>query len=306
MNACTKTKERSSGPVVSATTATAGWLAVLVVAVVLAAGCGKSDQCCDPFKGTCGPCPLPGAPNRSDYADVQLEGPNLPFGLATDEMTVVRTVTVRNLGNAATTRLALRFEGVAYPCDGGGAYAFAGGAYPGVGGTCGASLGASASCTVAVAFAPAGSTCGDQIYLTATYALPLSSAMDEASYKLMLNGNSTGSLGITLTPDRHDFGNVPAGATRSASWTATNTSGAAESLDCTGFILGANDAGAFAIDAAGGTCCGLAELPAGGACTLDVQFSPPSQGPFQSYLTFIQVPGAPLTNTVELLGQGTP
>lgn len=140
-------------------------------------------------------------------------------------MTVVRTVTVRNLGNAATTRLAFRFEGVA--------------------------------------FSPARGSCGDQIYPNATYALPLSTAQDEARYRLMLNGYGTTTLGITLTPFRHDFGSVSIGAKRSASWTATNTSGGAEPLDCTGFILGANDSGAFAIDSVGAPAAAWPSWPPG-------------------------------------------
>ncbi len=332
MNTLTKVAERSSGHASSAastrspvgrsylalntgdgpgvmdtSTAMAKVVTVLSLAVALTSGCGKPDLCCDLLGGGgCHPCPVPGPPARSNYAEIYLDGPSLPFGIASDEMTVTRAVSVRNDGNTPTTKLDIRFEGVAFPCSNGSAYDFAGGVYPGTGGTCGPTLAASGNCQVVVAFSPAKSLCGDQIYLTATYAPPLNSALDEASFRLMLNGNSHTPLGITLSPYHHDFGSVSVGAKRSATFTATNTSGSVEALDCKGFILGANDSSSFVIDGVGGTCCALAELPSAGSCTLDVQFGPPSQGPFQSYLTFSQNPGAPITNTVALSGVGTP
>lgn len=75
------------------------------------------------------------------------DGPTYDYGLVTTSTNVDYTFTVTNTGDATATSMS--GAGLAAP------YTFAGGAYPGTAGTCGATLaGASTTCTIVVNFAP--------------------------------------------------------------------------------------------------------------------------------------------------------
>ena len=68
------------------------------------------------------------------------------FGNVTVGATATRTFTLQNTGAVAAT--AVGGSGLVAP------FSFLGGSYPGTGGTCGATINASANCTVVVEFAP--------------------------------------------------------------------------------------------------------------------------------------------------------
>ena len=74
------------------------------------------------------------------------DGPTYDFGSLLTGNTADHSFTVSNIGVSAAT--AVSGSGLAAP------FSFQGGAYPGTGGTCGATIASGASCSVVVTFAP--------------------------------------------------------------------------------------------------------------------------------------------------------
>jgi hypothetical protein len=126
------------------------------------------------------------------------------------------------------------------------------------GGTCSATLAASASCTYVVTFSP-------------TVAGPVSGSIDIASnlYSLSAPINGTGILPrLTLLPASYNFSNVIFGTTATTTATLTNPN----AFDVTG--LNASFTGPFFQGLAlTGTTCG-STLGAGASCTYTVSFTP--------------------------------
>ena len=151
----------------------------------------------------------------------------------------------------------------------GTAFSYKGGAYPGTGGTCGAT--ATASCTVWVTFnAAAVQAYSDTLQLS--YFDGYKS--QTASAKLSGNGGNPASLTITPTTDPVDFG------TRSLNYTQTITFAivnAANSVTATSITMGGLTA-PYTF-----TKCGTS-LAGGSSCSFSVSFKPTAVGTFAQTL----------------------
>jgi hypothetical protein len=160
-------------------------------------------------------------------------------------------------------------------------YAYPGG-YPGLGGTCGTSLPAGASCTLVVSFAP---------QAAGTFPATLSLGYDDgtgpqsATRALTGKGTTAASLSITdfpplyyaayglqTDPASYDFGAEGLGSTTTHQFFVTNT-GAASATTIAGGALGAPFAWAGGtFPGSGGSC--AATLAAGASCIVVVSFHP--------------------------------
>ncbi len=156
------------------------------------------------------------------------------------------------------------------------------------GNSCGASLTPGTSCIVTVAFTPA--TTGS---LAATLTVA-SSDGSGAVARVSLNGSGLAPAQLLFTPTSLAFGGQDLRTTSSSkTLTLTNTGGVATSLSMP--VL----AGAYAITANN---CG-STLPAGGSCTIAVQFAPTSAGSQNGSLTVASATGTPAA-TALLSGRG--
>jgi hypothetical protein len=253
--------------------------------------------CCDLLTG-CRPCPLPTPPARPSFAAIGFGGTigggdflgYVPVGTSASHV-----VLVRNGGNGATTRFATTLAGVSGSPPG---LEFAGGAYPGSGGTCGTALGSGETCRLLLTLSPAETTLHAATVRVA-YALPADSARDEDVAALVLEGiGFDGPLPTTIAPSPWDFGRGP----RSATFAVANTTGAPLPMDCALFLVSGVDRASFAVD--GGTCCAARQLEPAASCTVSVAFTPMSAEPVQAGLSYPHP--ATLSNIVQLLGEAGP
>jgi hypothetical protein len=188
------------------------------------------------------------------------DGPTYDFGTRAIGLSVDHTFTVTNSGGVAATGVAAGALATGY--------AFKGGTFPGMGGTCGATVAAGATCAVVVTFAPpsAGTLAAT---LTLSYA---DGAANQAASRAMTGvGASPAVLSISDGPS-YDFGTRATGAAASHTFTVTNGGGVAATSISAGAL-----AAPFAY--AGGTfpgstgSCG-ASLAAGATCTFVATFAP--------------------------------
>src|SRR5262249_45552644 len=130
-------------------------------------------------------------------------------------------------------------------------YGYAGGAYPGIGGTCGATLAAGASCAIVVRFAP---TMANTFGATLSLGYDDGAAMQTATRPMTGKGTSAAVLAITDFPPQyysvyglqsdgpvHDFGAQGVGSTTPRQFFVTNTGAGTATL-----IAGAALAAPFA------------------------------------------------------------
>jgi len=189
------------------------------------------------------------------------DGPTAAFGTVAVGGVGTRTLTVTNGGG----RQAEALDGAALAAP----FAYAGGAFPGTGGSCGTTLAAGASCTVALAYAP--SVAGVQgTTLTIGYhdgVAPRTATRD-------LTGTAAEPAALVISDgDAYDFGGVLVGTTATHAFTITNRGGVA----ATGIVAGAGLTGPFGwaggpFPGSGGSCADtLASLA---SCTVVVAFAP--------------------------------
>lgn len=163
-----------------------------------------------------------------------------------------------------------QFEDVAFTITNGTANAFAvsvffsgthAADFRRAGGTCGASLASTASCTVMVRFAPVTSGTKDAT---------LSIGAGAPTAKLSGFGFDDG---ISYMPSHHDFGSVQVGAIANHVFTLSNNSMAVINPNVS--VTGT----AFALVTGEGTCAAMGTmLPPGSSCTFVISFSPTSTG----------------------------
>jgi Glycosyl hydrolases family 39/Abnormal spindle-like microcephaly-assoc'd, ASPM-SPD-2-Hydin len=140
--------------------------------------------------------------------------------------------------------------------------------------TCGASLGASASCTVTVAFKP--TTSGAR---SATLTISDTAANSPQAASLSGTG-ATSTTGVTVTPTSLTFATTAVGSTSAAQSTTWKNGGGTSINISTVAITGAN-AGDFSISS---KTCG-ATLAASASCTASVVFKPTASGARSATLT---------------------
>ena len=154
------------------------------------------------------------------------------------------------------------------------------------GGTCavGKTLATGASCTVSVTFDPTS---------TGTKEHSLAVASTDPASPLLVSVKGTGTQ-LTLSPTSLAFGTVSSGTTKALNLTVTNSNGSytiAPTISGTGFT----------ILTTGNTC--TAAIPAGGSCTLPIQFAPTSGASYAGTLTLAPAAGS-ASPTVALSGTG--
>jgi sugar lactone lactonase YvrE len=163
--------------------------------------------------------------------------------------------------------------------------------------TCGSSLAAGASCTIALTCSP---TTADS--LAANLGANFPSPQPQLSIALTCAGAAATpppAPGAALTPATADFGSMTSGTTSTArTFTLTNPGNAV--LTITGVTLGGSNLSDFAISA--NTCGGT--LAASATCTVSVTFTPAAVGSFAASLSIADnASGSPQTSS--LTGFGT-
>ncbi|MCJ8277838.1 MAG: choice-of-anchor D domain-containing protein [Bdellovibrionales bacterium] len=153
-------------------------------------------------------------------------------------------------------------------------FSFAGGTFPGSGGTCGIEIAAGATCSIVVDLNPV--IIGNlSSVLTLSYFDGL--ADQEANFTLSAQSRDPLPGTLTFSPSGdHDFGTIAIGGFSEITYTVTN----AGELDATGVTF-SGVAAPFTIDS---NTCG-ATVSAGTNCQVVVRFSPPAQTTYNTALT---------------------
>lgn len=187
------------------------------------------------------------------------------YGTKVVGSTTTHMFTLSNTGSDPAT--ALTEIGLASP------FGFSGGAYPGTGGNCGATLAAGGSCNIGVEFAPvATGLASDSIVIQYNNGVVTTSV----SRQVQGTGVAPAVLFISDGPT-YDFGVVSSsGGSSSHIFTVTNAGGFnASGMIGSGLAAPFNFTGG-AYPGAGGTC--VVNLAPGNSCTIDVVFSPLALG----------------------------
>jgi len=155
--------------------------------------------------------------------------------------------------------------------------------------TCGASLAAGASCTIAITCTPA--TSGS---LSANLGANFPSPLAQQSIALSCTGAAQAAPVAALTPATADFGSMTTGTTSAAqTFTLTNSGNAA--LTISGITLGGTNASDFAISS---NSCANA-LAASATCSIAVTFAPSATGNFSATLSVADnAAGSPQTGAL--------
>lgn len=181
-----------------------------------------------------------------------------------------KTLSITNVGTLAATNLAL--SNLNSP------FAFKGGTYPGSGGTCSTTLGASQSCTLQVIFSPTSVGSKNQ---TLTMQYHNGQITTESSTMLTGEGIAQAIISVSEANPFH-FGTVGSGGTIIKTFVLTNA----------GSVTGTGLSGSFtssfgfqggSFPGTGGTC--TTSLAPGGTCTVNLTFSPNSAGNYLGSFT---------------------
>lgn len=165
-------------------------------------------------------------------------------------------------------------------------FVFKGGKFPGIGGSCGVSLEANATCSVVVSYEP--TTVGKhEGKLTISYA---SGAVTSTVTRDLAGATVTPAL-LTITEmDPYDFGTVATGASKTLTLTVTNVGEfAASSITGTGLAAPFSFAGNY-YPGKNGTC--YSSLSPGAKCTIVLQYSPTGSGTASDSVEMIYNNGA--------------
>ncbi|HLL54714.1 MAG TPA: choice-of-anchor D domain-containing protein, partial [Myxococcaceae bacterium] len=139
------------------------------------------------------------------------DGPVFDFGVHAAGSSTDHAFTVTNTGNRTATAITAGMLSAPF--------SYKGGAYPGVGGTCGASLAVNATCTVVVTFAPV--VAGVR---TDTLSLAYNDGNGAQTASVGLRGTGTGRAALSLSDGpTYDYGALPLGATADHAFTVTNS-----------------------------------------------------------------------------------
>jgi hypothetical protein len=164
--------------------------------------------------------------------------------------------------------------------------------YSVTGGTCGASLGAGANCTITVTFAPTSNGTIDGALAIAT-----GGAFSPQLVALSGKGKSGPAVPLTFSPTTLKFSSTGIGATSAAKTiTVTNSSGSSVTINALGGSAN------YAVAGSGSSPCGGA-LAASAKCTLSVTFTPSDTGANKGAVA-IATSGAGSPQIVDVSGTG--
>ena len=192
------------------------------------------------------------------------DGPSYNFGTLANGSNTDKTFTVSNSGGVPATGIV--GTGLGSP------FFFKGGNYPGTGGTCGATIAATAQCTIVVVYSP--SSLGNH---TDAIELGYNDGLSSQTQTRNVSGTSVNPASLTLSDSpSYDFGSKAIGSTSEKTITVTNGGDFVASS-----MAGAGLAAPFTFKGGsypgtGGTCTGT--LNGGGSCTIVVTFAPTSTG----------------------------
>ena len=192
------------------------------------------------------------------------DGPTFDYGAVADGAIGSHTFTITNSGGDAATSL-VPFA-LAAP------FQFAGGTYPGIAGTCGASLAAAASCTVVVTFAPTATG-----LVTGSLELSYSDGVGPATTTVALQGTGLLPAIVTISDGpTFNYGDTVVATPNSHTFTVTNIGGAVASALAAGTLSAPFSFSGGTYPGAGGTC--AASLAPSTSCTVVVTFTPAALG----------------------------
>ncbi len=184
------------------------------------------------------------------------------FGSQTVASSTTTLITITNSGTQDVS--AMSASGLSSP------FGFAGGSYPGTGGSCGSTLIVGASCTIDIEFTPVAAAGTSQIL---TLAYNNGSGTIRTLTKNILGTGTSASTAVLAISDgpTYNFGTQPAGGNQQYTFTITNTGTvAATAMGGTGLATPFNFAGGTY---PGGGSCGTT-LAAAASCTVIVDYSP--------------------------------
>ncbi|MBK6848835.1 MAG: choice-of-anchor D domain-containing protein [Proteobacteria bacterium] len=234
------------------------------------------------------------------------DGPGFDFGTLGIGATAQHIFTISNSGGVPAVRLtALSLTAP---------FAFKGGAFPGLGGSCGENLAVGTSCTMVVTFAPSAAGAA-----TDTLALTYHDGADATAAGRDLRGLATAQAALAiadypqeyyqeygLQPDGpvHDFGRSGVGRAAAHVFVVTNNgASAATALSASALGVGFAFTGNGSFPGQGGTC--AATLAVGASCTVAIDFHPPAAATYTAELALAYQDGAgAVTATRALTGIG--
>ncbi len=243
------------------------------------------------------PTPEPEPEPGSGIAFLTIEGPNpLDFGTHAIGSRRVQIISVTNTGEQAASQIS--GTGLAAP------FYFLGGTFPGTGGSCGLNpLEVSATCEIVVEFFPSVAQ-----YFTDSLILTYSNGSGSANLIQGLAATASNDLAQLVINEGpyFEYSTLNIGQTQSHIFTVSNIGGGGASSLAAGVGLMAPfefTGGLF--PGLGGTC--GATLATGEQCTIDISFSPSSQGSFNDSIEVDYSDGLNLkTATRNVFGQGVP
>src|SRR5271168_3502135 len=216
--------------------------------------------------------------SSSSSPAVTLTPTSLSFGaVATGVTSAVKTVTLKNSGNAALTITSIAVSGTEA------------GDFPKTATSCGSSLAAAASCTVSITFEPTttGARSADLTFTDNAAGSP---------QQVALSGTGTTA---ELTPRSVSFGTLAVGLTSAVKMVTLKNVGTA-ALTISSIAVSGTEAGDFPKTA---TSCG-SSLAVAASCTVSMTFDPTTTGARSANLTFTDnAAGSP--QQVALSGTGT-
>lgn len=192
------------------------------------------------------------------------DGPSFNFGTKATGSSTDKTFTVSNTGSFTASALAM--TGLSAP------FTYKGGSYPGAGGTCGATINASASCTIVVTYAPTANGT-----LTRTLSVAYNNGATAQTATRPMSGTGAAPALITISDGAtYNYGVKATGSVTNKSFTITNTGGVAATT-----LAGSGLAAPFEFEGgtfpgSTGTC--STSLNAGNSCTVVIAFSPVATG----------------------------
>lgn len=202
-------------------------------------------------------------------ANVIVAPSTLAFGnVGVGSVSSVQTVQISNPGTAVLTMNGQSISGDA--------------SFHVVSNSCGTTLAAGASCTVAITFAPV---------VSGTHAGTLTLTDALGAHTVTLSGNGQGQAVVGLSATAVDFGTVPLGQSASQTITASNTGNASIGL------VAPVATGDFRVTA---TTCGTS-IAAGDSCTITIAFVPAVDGARTGSMTLADTMSA---HVVPLTGSG--
>ena len=188
------------------------------------------------------------------------DAPGFDYGTVAVGSINDHTFTLTNNGGFSATLMT--GAGLAAP------YAFFGGTYPGTGGTCGATLAPTASCTIVVRYNPVGVGAS-----TDTIDISYNNGLGVVNSTRDVQGSALPPAVLAISDGpTYDFGNIAVGASATHSFTVTNTGSIAATTIANGALTlpFAFVGGAF--PGTGGDC--GTTLAAGASCTVVLSFTP--------------------------------